>query len=450
MRRSAALRHRPTITMLPLRAISAVLALAASAMVTGCMATSSNERTEAPASSARPQSVVPTSSPHDLTYGAALMTAAVYPKLSEAANTNANVFISPVSLSQGLGLAFIGARGRTRDEIGRVLGWEPASNVPALTRAYNAQLTDTGDADIALSIANALWLGKGFPIRSAYIDEARAAFGAAPETVDYARDPNGAAARINGWVSRETKGRIAEIVSASGFDAATAAVLTNALYFKAKWAKPFADTETRTFIRGDGSRAPVTMMKKVGRFQYRETRDGQAVTLPYGSDGRFVMELFLPRDTSTLRRWEREMKGADFFAGEQGSNGRFDLSAEPDREVRVILPRFEARFSESVKAALTAAGMPAAFDETRADFSGIADGRGLVIDDVAHATFLRVDEEGTEAAAATAVTIMTTSARIGPKVPEIVFDRPFLATLRDRKSGAVLFFGRIADPGKAE
>lgn len=432
------------------RAILAALALAASATVAGCMAPSSNKRIDTPASPPRPQPTVATSSPHDLTYGAALMTAAVYPKLSQAANANANLFISPVSLSQGLGLAFIGARGGTRDEIGRVLGWEPASNVPALTKAYNAQLTDTGDADIALSVANALWLGKGFLIRSAYVGEARAAFEAVPETVDYARDPNGAAERINGWVSRETKGRIAEIVSASGFDATTAAVLTNALYFKARWTKPFEDMETRSFTRGDGSRAPIMMMKQVGRFQYRESRDGQAIALPYGRDGRFVMELFLPRDAATQRRWEREVRDVDFFAGEQGSSGRFDLSATSERDVRVILPRFEARFDESVKAALVAAGMPSAFSETRADFSGIVEGRQLVIDDVAHATFLRVDEEGTEAAAVTAVEIVVTSARIEPKVPEIVFDRPFLATLRDRKSGAVLFFGRIADPGKVE
>ena len=231
------------------RATSASLAFAASA-VAGCMAPLSNESTTTPASPSRRQPTVASSSPHDLTFGAALMTAAVYPRLSEAANPNANLFISPVSLSQGLGLAFIGARGGTRDEIGRVLGWEPGSNVPALTQAYNAQLIDTGDADIAVSVANALWLGKGFPIRSAYVGEARAAFGAAPGTVDYARDPNGAAERINGWVSRETKGRIREIVSASGFDATTAAVLTNALYFKAKWTKPFEDTETRASAPG--------------------------------------------------------------------------------------------------------------------------------------------------------------------------------------------------------
>jgi serpin B len=383
--------------------------------------------------------------PWGLTYGAAVMTSKVYPHLAAAADANANLFISPVSLSQGLGLAYLGARGGTREEIGRALGWDSARNVPALIKSYNAQLTDTGDADTTLGIANALWLAKGLPIRNEYVAEAHAGFGAAPETVDYAGNPAGAAERINGWVSRETRGRISQIVSPSGFGDDTAAVLTNALYFKAKWQVPFEETETRTFTRGDGTRIPITMMKRIGRFDYRETREGQAIALPYGGDG-FVMEIFLPRDAATLRRWERELKGVDFFAGEQGGNDRFDLSAEQAREMRIVLPRFEARFDKSVKAALIAAGMPSAFDQQRADLSGLASGARLAIDDVAHATFLRVDEEGTEAAAATAVKIVVTSARIEPQVPEMVVDRPFLATLRDRKSGAVLFFGRIANP----
>lgn len=424
-----------------------MILFAAATAADGCMsARDDGQRTVTQKVAAESGAATGAASPHDLTFGAAHMAATVYPKLSAAAGPNANLFVSPVSLSQGLGLAFIGARGETRNEIARVLGWSPASNAAALTKAYNAQLRNTGDPDTALGIANALWLAKDLPISGEYVAEARAAYEAAPETVDYAGDPNGAAARINGWVSRETEGRITEIVSASGLNADTAAVLTNALHFKAKWTTPFEDTETRAFTRGDGSRTPITMMKRTARFQYRETSEGQAITLPYGRDGRFVMELFLPRDAATLRRWEREVRGVDFFAGEQGSTSRFDLSAESERKVRIILPRFEARFDESVKAALLATGMPTAFDRTRADFSGIASGPRLAMDDVAHATFLRVDQEGTEAAAVTAVKIVATAARIEPKVPEIVFDRPFLATLRDRKSGAVLFFGRIADP----
>lgn len=382
---------------------------------------------------------------HEITYGAALMTARVYPVLAQQADANANLFISPVSLSQGLGLAFVGARGETRDEIGRVLGWQPGTS-PGNVGQHNKRLIDTGEPAIAIGIANALWLAEGLPVRREYLAEAQAAFGATPETLDFAAGPDAAAGRINGWVARQTEGRINEIVSASDFGEDTAAVLTNALHFKAKWSRPFTDTETRDFTRGDGTRVPITMMKQGGRFQYRETREGQAIALPYGKSGRFVMEIFLPRDGATLRRWEREIRGTDFFAGEQGGNDRFVLSAEPERDVRVVLPRFEARFEQGLKQALVAAGMPSAFDRGRADFSGIAVGPPLAIDEVAHATFLRVDEEGTEAAAVTSVRIVTTGARIEPRVPEMIVDRPFLVTLRDRASGALLFFGRIADP----
>ncbi len=401
-----------------------------------------------PSVSSEQSSQSDTVSPWDLTYGAAGLTAKVYPHLAATADENANLFISPISLSQGLGLAYLGARGGTRDEIGRVLGWSFAVDAVVPIKAYNGQLSDTGDAAVTLGIANALWLAKGLPIRDEYVAEARAAFGSVPEMVDYAGDPAEAAKRINGWVARETKDKIPRIVSASNFGADTAAVLTNALYFRAKWQVPFDDSETRTFTKRDGSRVPVTMMKRIGRFEYRKTDEGQAIALPYGSDGRFVMEIFLPRNDDTLRQWEQKMKGVDFFAGEQGGNDRFSLASEQAREMRIVLPRFEARFDQSVNAALIAAGMPSAFDDKRADLSGIASGGRLVLDEVAHATFLRVDEQGTEAAGATAVTIRTVSMPTERDVPEMVVDRPFIATLRDRKTGALLFFGRIADPGK--
>ena len=143
------------------------------------------------------------------------------------------------------------------------------------------------------------------------------------------------------------------------------------------------------------------------------------------------------------------MHGLSFFAGEEGSDGRFDLSAEKQTTILLRLPRFEARFNEAVNTALADAGMPCAFQRECADFTGIAP-LPMKIDRVAHATFLRVDEKGTEAAAATAVTIVVTGARlVPPSVPRMIVDRPFLVTIRDRASGALLFFGRISDPTAA-
>jgi serpin B len=158
------------------------------------------------------------------------------------------------------------------------------------------------------------------------------------------------------------------------------------------------------------------------------------------------MEIFLPRNASALGRWEQQLHGLSFFAGAQGSDGRFDLSAEKTTTILLRLPRFEARFNQAVDPALADAGMPCAFRQGCANFAGIAP-LPLKIDRVAHATFLRVDEKGTEAAAATAVTIVATGARRTPEsVPRMIVDRPFLVTIRDRASGALLFFGRVSDP----
>jgi serpin B len=225
-------------------------------------------------------------------------------------------------------------------------------------------------------------------------------------------------------------------------------VLTNAVYFKGEWQAPFVDGADGTFTSANGTRKPIYLMERVAPMQYRETDEGQAVALPYG-EGRFVMEVFLPRNASVLSRWEQQLHGLAFFAGEQGSDGRFDLSAEKTATILLRLPRFEARFNESVNTALADAGMPCAFRQGCSDFTGIS-ALPMKIDRVAHATFLRVDEQGTEAAAATAITIIATGSRTPQRsIPRMIVDRPFLVTIRDRASGALLFFGRISDPAAA-
>jgi serpin B len=387
--------------------------------------------------------------PVDLTHGQGYFTATFYRALAEKADRNDNLFISPLSLSQGLGLAWLGARGQTAAEMRRVLGWPETQDPAGLTRAYNERLLATGEPKVELRIANALWIADKLPVRKEYLVAAHQAYDARPEPLSFGSAPAAAADRINGWVSDQTRGRIPKIVSAEGFSAATAAVLTNAVYFKGDWQIPFNDGDFGVFKSADGTKKPIYLMERVGSMQYRETKEGQAVALPYGEGGRFVMEVFLPRDTSTLRRWEQQLHGLSFFAGAEGGDGRFDLSAEKPTIVMLRLPRFEARFNEAVNTALAEAGMSCAFREGCADFSGIAP-LPMKIDRVAHATYLRVDEKGTEAAAATAVTIVVTGGRVvSPSVPRMIVDRPFLVTLRDRASGAVLFFGRISDPTAA-
>jgi serpin B len=388
--------------------------------------------------------------PYDITAGQARLAAQLYPELAEAAEPNDNLFISPLSLSEGIGLALPGARGQTEDEMRDLLGFDAATRPELGIRDYDRFLTRTGDDKVALSVANALWLSDRLTFTPDYLRAARDGFGATARAVDFGGNPQGSADTINGWVSEQTRERITKIVDASGFSDLTAAVLTNAVWFKADWSAPFEDGSTGEFTRGDGTKKQIYMMERIAPMAYRETRDGQAVQLPYGKDGRFTMEVFLPKDMATLRRWERDLNGLSFNLATQGSDGKFDLGAAEEREILLRLPRFEARFDGSVKDALIAAGIPCAFAEACADFSGMA-AAPLKIDDVAHATFLRVDEKGTEAAAVTAVKIVVTGSRPLPDdLPQMIVDRPFLLTIRDRASGALIFFGRIADPTSVE
>ncbi|WP_336985569.1 serpin family protein [Altererythrobacter aquiaggeris] len=419
-----------------LKNTAAALALA---LLPGCAA---------PAGIFQDRGMAVTPIPADLTAGQAQIAARLYPRLAEAAEPNENLFISPLSLSEGVGLAMPGARGETEAELRELLGWDAATSPELLVRSYNRFLTDTGDKQVALSVANAVWLSDELVFQPDYLRAASEGFGAAAQAVDFGGDPQGSADTINGWVSEQTRERITKIVEASGFNDATAAVLTNAVWFKADWSLPFEDGTFGEFTRGDGSMLPIYMMERIAPMRYRETSDGQAVQLPYGK-GRFVMEVFLPRDAATLRKWEADIDALSFNLGQQGSDGKFDLGAAPKRKILLRLPRFEARFDASVKNVLIAAGIPCAFNNNCADFSGMADAP-LALDDVAHATFLRVDEKGTEAAAATAVKIVVTGSRMMPDVPQMIVDRPFLLTIRDRASGALIFFGRIADPTPVE
>ena len=387
---------------------------------------------------------------YDITAGQARLAARLYPKLAEAAEPNDNLFISPLSLSEGLGLALSGARGQAEAEMRDLLGWDAASRPELLVKDYDRFLTRTGDDKVALSVANALWLSDKLAFTPDYLRAVKNGFRATARQVDFGGDPAGSADTINGWVSEQTRERITKVVDASGFNDLTAAVLTNAVWFKADWSVPFEDGSTGEFTRGDGSKMPIYMMERIAPMVYRETREGQAVQLPYGKDGRFTMEVFLPRDMATLRRWERDLHGDSLNLAEQGSDAKFDLGAAEERNILLRLPRFEARFENSVKSALIAAGMPCAFDGSCADFSAMANAP-LAIDDVAHATFLRVDEKGTEAAAVAAVKIVVTgSRRLPDDLPRMIVDRPFLLTIRDRASGALIFFGRIADPTPVE
>lgn len=324
-------------------------------------------------------------------YAQAHLAAALYPRLS-AANPNGNIFVSPLSITKALGLALLRARGDTERQMRALLALD-AATPPSSSR----DVIDTGDNAIEIGLANALWIGRVAPVRPDYVAAARDRFGAAQEDIDF-KAP-GAADRINQWVARSTRDRITSIIE--HVDPDTLAILANALYFKASWTKPFTAAARRPFRTASGTSASVPMMDVTDRFAYRDKNGVQAISLAYGGNARFTMDIFLPRDPARLAALERNFDALSFFAGAPDGD-RFALSAASERTVHLVMPRFELRFKAGFNAALQSAGMTCAFVGSCADFSGMTDVR-VKIDDVRHPTYLKVDELGTEAAAVTTI-----------------------------------------------
>jgi serpin B len=305
-----------------------------------------------------------------------------------------------------------------------------------LNRAY-AQLRkalESADPKVELDIANSLWARKGIVFNPDFIARDKEFYGAEVTALDFG-DP-GSAATINSWVADKTKGKITNIVDR--IDAQSILFLINAIYFKGKWSIEFdkAKTTNDNFTTGAAQQKRVPMMHQSGKYNYYEGKNFQAVSLPYG-DGRASMYIFLPAAGSNLDDFEKNLTAANWeswmkqFAKTQGS---------------IAVPRFKVEYEVGLNDALKALGMGIAFDPDRADFTGIVEGSARAyISRVKHKTFAEVNEEGTEAAAATSIEMRVTSARI-EKTFQMVVDRPFFCAIRDNKTGTVLFVGAITDP----
>lgn len=375
-----------------------------------------------------------------------------------------NLFFSPYSITSALGMTLLGARGGTQQEMQQVLfaGGDhheqlgalmrrltgpaaPAAEPPADPAGPGAPRMGSDQADdeppFELTVANALWLQDDLPLRAAFLDAARRHYEAEPFSVDFKGQPEAARQRINGWVSDQTRQRIQDLLAPGTVTPATRLVLSNAIYFKSGWQSGFNEAATgpAPFHLPTGGTVEAPLMRQTDRFGYREIEGAQVLRLPYrGQD--LAMIVVLPRAHDGLGELEARLTPETLL---ELAAGR-DL---PVQRVEVHLPRFRIEQSLDLGADLAALGMPSAFSPGRADFSGLAGTQDLVIDAVVHKAFVAVDEEGTEAAAATAVTVMVTSMP-GPQEDPIVFraDRPFLFLITHQPSGTILFLGRVVDP----
>jgi serpin B len=361
-----------------------------------------------------------------------------------------NLLASPYSVSVALAMTYAGAREETESQIAEAMRFSLEEEIHPVFAALYHELEARSEADedgegdpFELAAANAAWGLESYPYREEYLALVETYYGAGFNVVDFEGDPEGSREEINAWVAERTEERIDELLPEDSIDELTRLVLTNALFFHAAWAEPFEEerTEDAPFTALDGTVEEVPLMNQNGRFPYAEIDGHQAIELPYA--GREVgMVVVLPAEGE----FEHVESGLD-----PGRFATIDDALEP-QEGTIALPRFEFESGFALEDALSALGMPVAFDEREANFDGIApleelDGN-LYVDDVYHDTFIAVDESGTEAAAATGVVINEESAPADPF--EMVVDRPFLFAIRDRPTGTVLFLGRVVDAAAAQ
>ncbi|PRP99971.1 serpin family protein [Enhygromyxa salina] len=357
-----------------------------------------------------------------------------------------NLTISPVSVHVALTMTWLGAKGTTRDQLGSALHLDelPAT---ADVATSTAALWDSWKDVPALTLlaANRLFGEQTFSFEAPYIASLEVKLRAPLELVDFAGAAEPTRAHINGWVETQTKDRIVDLIPANGVDAQTRLVLTNAVYFLADWRQPFdAKLTTDATFHGVGENIRVRMMHATHYYAYQENAEVQVATLRYSAPG-FAMTLVLPREGKDLAEVEAGLELATL-------QGWLSGTTTAERQVQLDLPRFELSPPDSLELAepLQALGAVQAFDRASADFTGIAAPKDpserIFIGQVFHKTFVKVDEMGTEAAAATAVA--TGYGRGTAPAPAVMtLDRPFLFVIHDQTSGAALFIGRVTDPG---
>lgn len=349
-------------------------------------------------------------------------------KQVSSAQADSNVFLSPLSASMSLGMAMNGAAGTTYDEMRSTLGFGSASqgDIDAGYRSLIA-LLESLDPAVKMQIANSVWFDSGFPVKQGFLDTVKTFFDAEARPLDFSNGP-AAVDAINGWVRTKTNGTIPSILD--GIDPNEVMFLVNAIYFKGSWRARFdASSADGDFHAAGGSVQRATFMHRQGTMSYAEGRGWQAVDLPYG-DSAFSMTVVLPTagveplvDSLTPAFWSSL------------------VSTLAPQEVDLKLPKLTLRYGRLLNEDLQALGMRAPFEA--ADFTRMSPlGDQLSISRVQQNTFVNVDEEGTEASAATVTGIQLTSA---PSFAEVVVDRPYLFVIRERLTGTVIFMGKISN-----
>ena len=342
-----------------------------------------------------------------------------------------NVFISPISISTALSMTHQGALGDTREEMGRVLGYGKIDD-ESLRESYKEFLKYlmAMDKDIELNIANSIWYREGEPIEETFLKVNQEVFNALVEELDFSNE--GTVDKINDWIEDATDGKIEDMLEGP-IPGNVIMYLINAIYFKGDWTVPFEEEQSfeTIFASASGEAEDIMMMRRKGSVAYGEGVDYKSVRLPYGESENTAMYVILPKD--------EEENINEFLSNinhEKWKDIKGNVSFKDDVELQI--PRFEIEYGiKSLKEALIRLGMEEAF-EMHANFDGIRP--GIFIEDVLHKAVIEVNEQGSEAAAATVV-IMTESAAIDS--PIFIADRPFVFVIANDEADSILFMGKV-------
>jgi serpin B len=363
----------------------------------------------------------------------------------KARTQSGNLALSPISISTALTMTWGGAKGETAAQMKKVLHAEgEAAQAMDVSGKLLASLGGA-DSKVTLRVANRLFGEKTYTFDQGYLDRTKAAFGAPLEGLDFKHATDPSRLHINEWVAKQTQDRIKDLIPGGALTSDTRLVLTNAIYFLGDWMEPFTKEATRSapFHTTASAASDVPTMNQVAHFRFAATDGVKVLEMPY-QGGEVAMDFVLPDAPAGLDAVEKRLSTATLDAW---------IGAMKFDQVVVALPKFEINPATSLSLGdtLQQLGMPLAFDKDKADFTGIANPPSpadrLYISKVFHKAFVKLDEKGTEAAAATAVVMARAGAAMPTKPPsEFKADHPFLFVLRHVKSGAILFMGRVSDP----
>ncbi len=357
-------------------------------------------------------------------------------------DTTGNLFYSPYSISSALAMTYAGARGETEKQMGDTLHFtlsqerlHPAFNSVSLALASRVQETAVQDKKgFILKNANALWGQTDYKFVPAFLDILAENYGAGIRTLDFLHAAEDSRLTINKWVSEQTENRIQDLLPKGSIDSLTRLVLTNAVYFKANWFYQFDENNTSNgqFNLLNDNRVTVPMMRQTETFSYTDGNGYQAIELLY-QGMKLSMVILLP-EKGQFEKFENSLEYPRI---------QEIISNLNNQKVILTMPKFKFTSEFKLKQTLTDMGMPLAFSNS-ADFSGMTVEEGVEISDVIHKAFIAVNEEGTEAAAATGVMIVGVAAPAKPI--EFTIDRPFIFLIRDIETNTTLFMGRVLNP----